>query len=237
MDFSYDFTYEMLEGMGSAIGTGELVYNIAMILLGIAGYILRSAGMYTIAKRRGISNAWLSWVPVAWIWVLGSISDQFRYVTKAQVKYKRVTLLVMNIITSVVCIATLAIVGIKAVDLVDLAITGGSEEELMMVGMSFFFQFMAMMLLMVGVLLATSIARYIALYDLFISATPSNAVLFLILSIFFSTVEPFFIFFSRKKDKGMPPRCDVPQAPLNYVETAYQPAPPAIEPWEASTEE
>ena len=62
-------------------------------------------------------------------------------------------------------------------------------------------------------------------------------VLFLILSIFFSTVEPFFIFFSRKKDKGMPPRCDVPQAPLNYVETAYQPAPPAIEPWEAPTEE
>ena len=153
MDFSYDFTYEMLNGIGAALGTGELVYNILMICLGIAGYVLRAVGMYTIAKRRGISNAWLSWVPVAWTWVLGSISDQFRYVTKAQVKYKRVTLLVMNIICSIVCLATLAVVGIKAVDLIDLAVTGGSEEELMMVGMSFFFQFLAMMLLLAGVAL------------------------------------------------------------------------------------
>lgn len=232
MDFSYDFTYEMLNGIGAALGTGELVYNILMICLGIAGYVLRAVGMYTIAKRRGISNAWLSWVPVAWTWVLGSISDQFRYVTKAQVKYKRVTLLVMNIICSIVCLATLAVVGIKAVDLIDLAVTGGSEEELMMVGMSFFFQFLAMMLLLAGVALATAIVGYIALYDLFISATPSNAVLFLILSIFFSTVEPFFIFFSRKKDGGMPPRCDVPQAPLNYIESEFTPISPVGEPEE-----
>ena len=106
-----------------------------------------------------------------------------------------------------------------------------------MIGMSFLFQFLGMMLLMAGVVLATAIIRYIALYDLFISATPSNAALFLILSIFFSTLEPFFIFFSRKKDSGMPPRCDVPQAPLNYAEAVYNPAPPAAEPWDAPTEE
>ena len=237
MDFSYDFTYEMLDGLGTAIGTGEIVYNVVVMLLGIVGYFLRSVGMYSIAKRRGISNAWLAWIPIAWVWVLGSISDQFRYVTKAQVKYKRVTLLVMNILCTIVCVATLAVVGIKAVDFVNLSMTGGSEQELMMIGMSFLFQFLGMMLLMAGVVLATAIIRYIALYDLFISATPSNAVLFLILSIFFSTLEPFFIFFSRKKDSGMPPRCDVPQAPLNYVEPAFTPTPSAEEPWEAPTEE
>ena len=32
MDFSYEFTYEMLEEMGAAIGTGQIVYNIFMLL-------------------------------------------------------------------------------------------------------------------------------------------------------------------------------------------------------------
>ena len=237
MDFSYEFTYEMLEEMGAAIGTGQIVYNIFMLLLGIAGYVLQAAGMYTIAKRRGIPNAWLSWVPVAWIWVMGSISDQFRYVTKAQVKYKRVTLLVLNILCVIAGVATLAVVGIKAVDFVNLSMTGGSEHEMMVAGMSLLFQFFGMALLILGVSMALAIVRYIALYDLFISATPSNAVLFLVLSIFFSTLEAFFIFFSRKKDSGMPPRCDVPQAPLNYAEAVYNPAPPAAEPWDAPTEE
>ena len=237
MDYSYEFTYDLLEGMGNAIGTGEIVYNVVMVLLGIAGYFLRAAGMYTIAKRRGISNAWLAWVPVAWIWVLGSISDQFRYVTKAQVKYKRVTLLVMNILCTIVCIATLAVVGVKAADLISLSMTGGTEEELLMTGMSFLFQFLGMLLLLAGVSIAFAIMHYVALYDLYISATPSNAVLFLVLSIFFGTLEPFFIFFSRKKDTGMPPRCDVPQAPVNYVESAYNPVPPVAEPWDAPTEE
>ena len=237
MDLTYDFTYEMLEGLGSAIGTGELVYNLMMFALGIAGYILRAIGLSTIAKRRGIANAWLAWIPVAWIWMLGSISDQFRYVTKAQVKYKRVTLLVMNIICTVLCIATLVVIGIKAADVISLGLGGGTEEDLLMAGMSFLFQFLGMALLLVGVALATAIIRYIALYDLFISANPSNAALFLVLSIFFGSAEPFFIFFSRQKDTGMPPRCDVPQAPLNYTESEYIPIAPVAEPWEAPTEE
>lgn len=237
MDITYDFTYEMLRGLGSAIGTGELMYNLMMIALGIAGYILRAVGLSTIAKRRGIANAWLAWVPVAWIWMLGSISDQFRYVTKAQVKYKRVSLLVMNLICTVLAIATLVIVGVNAAELINLGIVGGSDEELMMAGMSFLFRFLGMGLLLVGVVLATMIVHYIAVYDLYLSANPSNAGLFLVLSIFFGSAEPFFIFFSRKKDTGMPPRCDVPQAPLNYTETAHAPVSGNVEPWNAPTEE
>ena len=77
---------------------------------------------------------------------------------------------------------------------------------------------------------------YIAYYDLFRSCKPNNAVLFLVLSIFVGVTTPFFLFFNRKKDGGMPPRCDVPQAPVNYVpETPVQEAEPAM--FEALVEE
>ena len=39
---------------------------------------------------------------------------------------------------------------------------------------------------------------------------PANAVLYLVLSILFSPTEPFFLFFNREKDLGMPPRKQEP---------------------------
>ena len=45
-----------------------------------------------------------------------------------------------------------------------------------------------------------------ALYDVYRSMDPNNAVLYLVLSILFRPTEPFFLFFNREKDLGMPPR-------------------------------
>ena len=46
---------------------------------------------------------------------------------------------------------------------------------------------------------------YIALYKVYKSCTPKNATLYLVLSIVVSVTQPFFVFFSRNKDEGMPP--------------------------------
>ena len=63
------------------------------------------------------------------------------------------------------------------------------------------------LLLPLGVVgIAYCIFYYMALYDLYTSLDPENNVLFLVLSIFFSFTKPFFLFFNREKDKGMPPR-------------------------------
>ena len=56
---------------------------------------------------------------------------------------------------------------------------------------------------------AAAVIRFIALYDVFRSLDPDNAVLFLVLSILFGITEPFFLFFNRDKDAGMPPRREV----------------------------
>ena len=42
------------------------VYALVMFaysMLGLISYVLHSLGLYTIAKRRGIHNSWLAWLP------------------------------------------------------------------------------------------------------------------------------------------------------------------------------
>jgi len=68
--------------------------------------------------------------------------------------------------------------------------------------------------------IASAVIRYMALYDVYTSMDPSNNVLFLVLSIFFGVTEPFFLFFNRNRDDGMPPRKDAaPEEPPVQTET------------------
>ena len=52
--------------------------DIISVIFTAAMYVLLALGMQTIAKRRGIPLAWLAWVPVASVWVLGAIADDYR---------------------------------------------------------------------------------------------------------------------------------------------------------------
>lgn len=239
MDMTYEYNYELMESLMSSVTTADTVYNVVMFLLGIAGYVLGAIGLYTIAKRRGIAHAWLAWVPVADMWLLGSISDQFRYVTKAQVKNKRTTLLVLNLVYIAVTVALVAVLAVNAVELVTLGMAAvPNEEEMMAAGLAWVFQCLGFLGILLVLAIVVAVFTYIALYDLYVSVNPSCAVLFLVLSIFFGVTQPFFIFFNRNKDDGMPPRCDVPQAPVAYAEPDYIPAPVAPEePQENASEE
>ena len=53
-----------------------LLYG-AIIALSIASYVLQAIALQSIAKRRGFSKPWLSWIPVANIWLLGAIADEY----------------------------------------------------------------------------------------------------------------------------------------------------------------
>jgi len=59
---------------------------------------------------------------------------------------------------------------------------------------------------LMGVAIASAVFRFMALYDLYTSCDPRNSVIYLVLSILFPVTEPFFIFFNRNRDEGMPPR-------------------------------
>ena len=174
-----------------------LISCIPSGLFSIAMYVLTALSLYTIATRRGIRKAWLAWVPVLNCWILGSLSDQYRYVVRGQIKNKRKILLILNLLKAVL---TTTLVSMAAV------VIWTMFTEATGFFMGSVLSLLGLLLPLGAVYLAYCIFYYMALYDLFTSLDPDNSVMFLVLSILFSPTKPFFLFFSREKDKGMPPR-------------------------------
>lgn len=192
---------------------GDLIFGILTALAAsvpsmafhIATYVLTALGIYVIARRRGLSKPWLAWVPVANVWLLGSLSDQYRYVVRGEIRSKRKWLLALGILMVVFAVALI----ILALSMVGSAVRfgyygphRGAMQELLGPVLSM----LGLVLPLLATVIAYAVIRYMALYDVYKSLDPNNCVLFLVLSICFGVTEPFFLFFNRNKDEGMPPR-------------------------------
>jgi hypothetical protein len=182
-----------------------LVVLLGALALGVASYILGSLGLSTVAERRGIRNSWLAWIPLANLWIWGSISDQYQYLVKGKIKNRRKSMLVLSIVEVVLYVMTFfgAIIS---------ALLEGAPSPL------FFITYTG---LIVGAVIL-AVWQCMCWFDFFRSCEKSNATLYLILSIIFPVVKPFLVFACRKKDEGMPPRKQ-PAPP----QTPAQPAVPA----------
>lgn len=233
MEYTMDFWQE-LEGLG--ITGFDIGSNLFSSLLGLMGYVLLAIGMYTIAKRRGINHPWLAWLPFGSTWIMGCISDQYQYVAKGQEKSKRKWMLLLEILTYVLLIASIVVM---VVSLIKVFAGMDGNPDMMLDDDAYLMEILMPLLSSLGVMLLAlipaivlSVLQYIALYDLFSSCEPDNKVLYLVLSIFISVVMPVFVFICRKKDLGMPSRADEVVA-----EPAWQPPQPPVEPWDNVTEE
>jgi len=190
-----------------------LISGVPSGLFGLAAYILTSVAIYTVSRRRGLRKPWLAWIPVINCWLLGSLSDQYQYVVRGENKSKRKWLIVLNVLKAVLWLLLIVLAIVAA----GMLIVDDTRE---MIGMVI--ALLGLILPFVAVTIAFCVIRYMALYDVYRSLDPANAVLYLVLSILFSPTEPFFLFFNREKDQGMPPR---KQRPV-YEEPAYrQPEP------------
>ena len=193
------------------IDSSELISSFVVLLVCLGLYVLMAVGLYTIAKRREIRKPWLAWIPVANMWILGSISDQYRYVVMGQNKSKRKWLPVLNVIFTVAGVAEVILLSFLFVGLLACGMAGldGVETWEMLQD-----QVMVPLLVLCGLLVIVApaylVMYYMALNDLYTSCDPHSKTLFLVLSIFFGALLPFFLFFSRKKDGGMPPKRQEP---------------------------
>lgn len=195
-----------MEEFGALVTIIDLITSSISFLLSVGTYVLTALGLYTIAQRRGINKPWLAWIPVVNVWTLGCISDQYRYVVKGEKKSKRKVLIGLNIAQAVCVLVFFVLMIVMIVDVAGMAMANPSEQEIITAVLGSMGGMLLMFIPMVGISLATTIITYMALYDVYTSCDPKNNVTFLVLSILFSITQPFFIFFSRKKDLGMPPR-------------------------------
>ena len=221
-----------------------MVFGVSL-LISLATYILRSVSMYTIAKRRCIRKPWLAWIPVGDLWILGSISDQFRYVTRGQVKNKRKVLLILEIVAAALGIFFSILIGAflaQAIAYDDTMFGVDPSLEMEMIGT--LMGAVGVGLIISGVRIASAVFLYMADYDLYRSCEPKNAGIYLVLSILFGITRPIFMLVCCKKDEGMPPRkaqsAPAPEVLPQPVEPAEEPemeSQPEVEPWDGPAEE
>ncbi len=216
-------------GAAGLLGIVMLIVLMVLFLVmavAVVCYVLQSLGLQTIAKRRGIRNGWLAWLPVTWPWVLGSISDQYQYVVRCNITNRRKIMLGLSI-------ATVAASMLDNIETTVSAVLGSGISG----GFTGWQQMTLFGLASVGVALVLSVYEYICLFDLYRSCKPGKSVTFLVLSIVFPVTVPFFIFACRQKDLGMPPRKQ--SAPQQIIEAVPEaPAEDApVEPAEVIVEE
>lgn len=207
---------DLIFGMVGIIGVIALVYAVVTLV----GYVFQSIGLYTIAKRRGIANPWLAWLPVGNYWIAGSIADQYQYVVNGAVKNKRFVLLAL----SIAGVAFSSIVSSSAAGGIVLSFEQVSADQLASLGNLG----VTLNLVQSCLNIATLIFWHWSLYELYSSCIPRHNVLFLVLGAIFGITVPYFIFACRNKDEGMPRRREEPRY-------EYQPGPENRtyrEPWE-----
>ena len=204
---------EIMGVMGMMLG-GYAVTLVLSVGFSLLMWILRSLGLYTAAQRRGIKNPWMAWVPVAELWILGSLSDQYHYVARGQVKNRRKWLIALTILYAltlvayfVVMVASLFNVLQEIIPMIEQGMTPMDPQQVLElmgpIGL--------MNLLISGVYLWLHILEWMCLHSYFASADPGNKNVYTVIGILINVTMPFFIFICRHKDGGMPPRReDVP---------------------------
>ncbi len=268
-----DNTFQMFEELMGMTWPMYIISEIPTMLINLAIYVFTALALYAIAKRRGIHNPWLAWIPFANTWLLGCISDQYRALAKGETKYRRRWLLITEILTSVLsgfvlllCFSMLGQIfaftaeffgfgladfmnpeNLEMIESMENQVSDADAQRLLAGIMGPTVGMVLLALMLAPVAIVHMVLSFIALHDIYKSCDPSNATLFLVLSIFIPYTQPLFLFLYRNKDGGMPmwqPPQPVyqPYQPV-YGQTTYQqpttpPSPPVppTEPWEREGE-
>ena len=196
---AYDNAFYMNDGIFRVLLGLVAAMLICAATLRVALFVVRSACLCRIARRRGLRGAWLAWVPVCNNWVLGSVADQYQYVVKGRIKNRRLPLLLLG--AALTALGT--VTSVAGVDLLASNIQAMMRDygvyALSLIG------FVALLILW-GCSIAYTVIRCVALYDLYSSCTKKYNVLFLVLGLVFQFLEPILFFICRNKEEGMPPR-------------------------------
>ena len=191
---------------GEAIALSLGILGIVLFFVSaiyIVFYIFESIGLYTMAKRRGIRYPGLAWVPIANLWIMGSLADNYMDVTELRKTKSRYILLWLNIVIMFLSLVAAILFLAPNWEI----ITEAANEGRFVTGAYVLNMFGAIGICLVIWVVAVieMVFTYIALYRIFKSCQPSNAVLYLILSIFVNVSLPFILFAVRNKDEGMIP--------------------------------
>lgn len=193
-----------LNALSEMLNAVNILISTIGYLVPLATYVLVAYSLFRIAKRRGIRNPWMAFVPVVQLWLLGSISDDYQMKVHGAEKKRRKILLGLQIAKAALAVVLVIMILVAVFAILSAGYTYYDDIGDWIGVIGSIGGLILLVLGVAGVSLAVTILRYMALYDVYRSCEPANAVLFVVLNIFIAITQPILLFVCRNKDEGMP---------------------------------
>ena len=194
--------------MGDAVAgvaaVGFLIVYLLILLVCFAAcvvmYVLQGLAIKKMSESCGLRHTWMGFVPFASSYRLGQLAEQKSKSGKKSWPWRHLALGGAIMLT----LALFVLEGVVIAETLSLILEGGSELSVgdsmqiygtFSVGMIFYYLFA----------IAYNVVLYIIYWKIFSLFSPDNAVLFLLLSIFFSAALPILLFAIRNRTPNLAP--------------------------------
>ena len=192
---TYDYSWSVSGADAVEIVWGALIVAFCiMAAIGIVFYVFHSIALFCLGKRRGIPLYGLAWVPVANMWLLGSLAEQYDNAVGRRGMKFQVLLPIYGVICYGYIIAAMVLYAGLFRNLpawIEGYVTPESVAVLAGPGI-------ALGLIAIA-LIVFAVFYFIALYKVYCASHRETAVVFEVLSILFG-LQAFFLFADRNKD-------------------------------------
>lgn len=186
-----------------------LLYYLFAMAYGAFSYIGMGLGGFRMARKVGMNNPWMFWIPLANAYAMGNLADQQASLCEGRSTTYRKKMLAWNIV--IICAALFFVIAMVPI-LVVASMYGTMDEngtvtipEAYMedlVGPSLFFLFSLLVLLVISVIYM--VVYYKVLYRIFKLYAPDGAVGLLLLSIFVNIAVPAIFLILSGKEPALP---------------------------------
>jgi len=186
-----------------------LLYYLFAMAYGAYSYIGMGLGGFRMARKIGMTNPWMFWIPLANAYAMGNLADQQTSLCEGRSTTFRKKMLAWNIV--IICAALLFVIAMIPI-LVVATVHGTMDEngtvtipekymeDLAGPALFFLFSFLAFLVLSVIYL----VVYYKVLYRIFKLYAPDGAVGLLLLSIFVNIAVPAIFLILSGKEPALP---------------------------------
>lgn len=214
--------------MGEAVAAGILIalVFVYLLLLGylVFAYVMQSLSLHTLARRRGIANPWLAWIPYGNYWIIGSLARDYDKKNGINRRWDKI-LLILSIVAIasfvVIYIALFVFVIANAISMEASGTIADEELAFEMLG-GIIVLYVALIAIMV-VMMALQTLTYVCTYKIFESTVPEKALKYFLIYLLVPFAAPICLFLCRNKGYEHPDPLAYIYAPVNK-DYSYYPA-------------
>lgn len=214
-------------GEAVAIGLVAVLILVYLLLMGflILNYVFQSLSLHTLARRRGIANPWLAWIPFGDSWIIGALARDYDKQNGISRRWDKILLIlsIVGIATfSVIYIAFFVYLIINIATLDSAGVTYGEDIAFEMLGGILVFY--VLLIASAVIMSAVTALTYICLYKIFESTVPEKAIKYFLIYLLVPFAAPFCLFACRNKGYEHPDPMAYIYNPVDKDYTYYRPA-------------